>query len=444
TRYSQLKYLEEQQLWDDYFANGNTYRDQILESAKKVISATDNKSPLRVKARLLLWQFYSDQQGTFGEDGLDELIEDVNAYAQSTAEAGLLKDVADKLLVSGEKPGARRIYKTYVDKLATGKISDAQLKETGDGFYKDGNLELAEEIYNIYIDRISKKMKTEELIKELFDLAGLFVYKPAGQYDMSYAEGIYARIEGLGTERSFDQESIYMRAFNLEKLGDYKKAGELYSRLIQLYPDSVHSDEAVYKIGVISAYTLADIAKAREYLERLIAKITVNPHVISGYYQLGLLAQWEGDLLKAKEYYEALLKNSGEGYAEMKTLVNQRLKEIEENRQIEYALRVFMDAMLKKENIPAETGSSELKISSFVLDKGQSAEVSTFANMPESGCNQVQLQYLWSGDLGGASPEASDANFKCSYQDPGTKEINLVIISPAGVTDSSFVMVDVN
>jgi hypothetical protein len=229
----------------------------------------------------------------------------------------------------------------------------------------------------------------------------------------------------------------------LEKLGDYKKAGELYSRLIQLYPDSAHFDEAVYKAGMIDAYALADIAKARECFEKIIAKTTSSPHAISSYYQLGLLAQWEGNVTKAKEYYEALLKSSGESYTEIRTLVNQRLKEIEENGQVEYALRVFMDAMLKKENVPAETGSSELKISSFVLKKGQSTEVSTLANMPESGCNQVQLQYLWSGDLGGAVPGTADANFKCSYQDPGTKEINMVIISPAGVADSSFAMLDV-
>ncbi|MFA5223671.1 MAG: hypothetical protein WC431_00685, partial [Candidatus Omnitrophota bacterium] len=179
-RYSQLKYLEEKQLWDDYFTNGNTYRDQILESAKKVISETDTSSPLRLKGQLLLWQFYRDQQNTFGEQGLDELTADVSAYAKATDDPALIKGIADELLSFDEKQGARVIYKLYVDKLASGKIGDPELKSVGAGFYKDGNLELAETVYDIYIERISKNLAPEKLVPELFEIASLFVYKPQG------------------------------------------------------------------------------------------------------------------------------------------------------------------------------------------------------------------------------------------------------------------------
>ncbi len=260
---------------------------------------------------------------------------------------------------------------------------------------------------------------------------------------MFYAEKIYARIEGLGQENSFNEESIYMRAFNLEKLRDYKMAGELYLKLTQLFPDTKHFDEAVYKIAMIKAYVSADIQKAREYFEKLIVKITFSPQVISSFYQLGLLAQWEGDLARAKGYYDTLLKNSGDSHAGISALAKDRLKEIEENKQLSYNLKVFLDSTLKKENSPVEMGSSELKISSFILEKKQRFEVSALANMPESGCNQVQVQYLWSGNLGGANPQATDAVFEGSYPDSGTKELNLVVVSAAGIIDCSFVMADV-
>ena len=457
TRYSQLKYLEEKQLWDDYFANGNTYRDQILENAKKVISETDTSSPLRLKGQLLLWQFYRDQQNTFGEQGLDELTADVGAYAKAADDPALIKDIADKLLASDEKPGARVIYKLYVNKLASGKISDAELKSVGAGFYKEGNLELAETVYDIYIERISKNLAPEKLVPELFEIAGLFVYKPQGSglasagqshktidlYDMPYAEKIYEKIDGLGQKNSFNEESIYLRALNLEKSRDYKKAGEFYSQLTQLYPATRHFDEAVYKNAMISVYALADIPKARENFEKLTVKTTFSPQVISSFYQLGLLAQWEGDLTKAKGYYDALLKNSGDSHNGIKTLAQDRLKEIEENKQLSYNLKTFLDSTLKKENTPIEMGSSELKVSSFILEKNQKVEVSVLANLPESGCNQVEVQYLWSGNLGGAAPIATDAVFEGAYPESGTKEINTVIVSPAGITDSSFIMVDV-
>jgi len=442
-RYAQLKYLEEKQLWDDYFANGNSYRDQILENAKKAISETDSSNCLRLKSRFLLWLLYRDQQGTFGQQGLDELMADVSAYAKTENDPILIKDTADKLLASDEKALARAIYKLYVNKLTSGQISDAQLKGVGAGFYKEGNLELAETVYDIYIERIIKDLAVEKLIPELFETASLFVYKPTGLYDMPYAEKIYAKIEGLGQKNSFGQETIYLRAFNLEKLKDYKMAGELYAQLIQLYPDTRHFDEAVYKIAMINAYVSADIQKSGEYFGKLIAKTTISPQVISSFYQLGLLAQWQGDLVKAKGYYDALLKSSEDKYVQTVSQAKDRLKEIEENKQLSYNLKTFLDSTLKNENALIEMNRSELKASSYVLEKDQAITVSAFINMPESGCNQIQLQYLWSGSLGGANPQATNENFQGSYSDTGTKEINVVVISPAGIVDCSFAMVDV-
>ena len=103
-----------------------------------------------------------------------------------------------------------------------------------------------------------------------------------------------------------------MRAFNLEKMKDYKKAGEFYLQLIQLYPDTRYSDEAAYKIAMINAYVSADIKEARNYFKKLTAKPVISPQRTSSFYQLGLLAQWEGDKVQAKDYYNALIKDSGD------------------------------------------------------------------------------------------------------------------------------------
>jgi hypothetical protein len=45
--------------------------------------------------------------------------------------------------------------------------------------------------------------------------------------------------------------------------------------------------------------------------------------------------------------------------------------------------------------------------------------------------------------LGGVNPAVTESNFQGVYSDSGTKEINVVIISPAGTADRSFIMVDV-
>lgn len=446
--YQKLKYLEEKQLWDDYFTNGNTYRDQIVENSKKVIESTGNTNPLRVKSRLLLWQFHRGQQDAFSQQALEDLMTDLRAYAKEANDPGLLKDAADELMNYEEKPAGREVYKLYVDKLVLAQTDKLQLKNIAAGFYKGQNLELAQTVYDLYIEEISKALKPDKpqefAIRELFEIASMFVYKPTGLYDMAYAEKIYAKIDALSQKDEFNQETIYLRAFNLEKLGEYKDASKFYLQLIKLYPDSKYFDEIVYKQGIINAYALANIAQARKYFDILAAKAVFSPQVISSFYQLGLLAQWEGDLEKARSFYDLLLKNAADkDFTSLTSLAKQRLSEIQENRQLEYNLKTFMDLSLKNDFVLSETGKSELKVSNYVLNKDQKFSVSSFVNMPQSGCNQVELQYLWSGDLGGAAPAAGEANFSGAYSDRGTKLINMVVILPAGALDRSFTMVDV-
>ena len=443
TRYAQLSYLEEKQSWDEYFANGNNYREQIVDGVNKVVAETSASDGLRSKSRLLIWQFHRGQQDAFYEQALVDLLADVKAYAGASKDTVLIKHIADSLLSNGEKTNARELYKLYVDKLVEEKMSDLELKNIAAGFYKEKNLELAQTVYDIYIERVAKSFPSEKFISELFEVAGLFVYKPTGLYDMAYAEKIYAKIEALGQKNVFNQEAIYLRAFNLEKMNAYADAQKFYLQLIQDYPDTKHFDEAVYKIAMVNAYALANISEAQKYFEILAAKTVFSPHVISGLYQLGLLSQWQGDLAKAGSYYDLLLKNAQGKYALVVAQARERIKETQENKPLSYNLKMFLDLSLKNESTLTEMNKAELRLSSYILEKNQNNIVSSYVNMPQSGCNQVELQYLWSGDLGGANPGVMESNFEGAYADPGTKEINMVIISPAGTIDRSFTMVDV-
>ena len=233
-----------------------------------------------------------------------------------------------------------------------------------------------------------------------------------------------------------------MRAFNLEKMKEYKKARGQYLQLIQLYADTQHSDAATYKIAMIDAYVLADIKEARSYFEKLAAKLPITPGVISSFYQLGLLSQWEGDLVKAKDYYSALI-NSGDPQSSTVAQAKERAREIEENKPLNYNLKTFLDLSFKDTGNSLGMPQTELASDDYILKKDQKIAVSSLVSLPESGCNQVELQYLWSGNLGQAAPSASSPGFECSYSDAGTKEINMVIVSPSGIIDRAFIMVDV-
>ena len=442
-RYTQLSYLEEKQSWDEYFANGNNYREQIVDSVSKVIAQTIPSDGLRSKSRLLIWQFHRGQQDAFYEQALIDLMIDVKAYAGASKDPLLIKNIADALLLSEEKTKARELYKLYVDKLLEEKMTDLELKAIAAGFYKAKNLELAQTIYDIYIEKISKSLESDKFISELFEIASLFVYKATGLYDMAYAEKVYAFIEAQGQKDVFNQESIYLRAFNLEKMSAYIDAQKFYLQLTQIYPDTKYFQEATYKVAMINAYVLANLSEAQKYFEILAAKTVPSPHVISGFYQLGLLSQWQGDLVKASSYYDLLQKNAQDGYTAIVAQAKERIKEIQDNKSLSYNLKMFLDLSLKNESLLMEINKAQLKLESYILEKNQNNAVYALVDMPQSGCNQVELQYLWSGDLGGANPGVEMSNFQGAYADPGTKEINMVIISPAGAIDRSFTMVDV-
>jgi len=443
SRYSQLNYLEEKQLWDEYFNQGNEYRGQIVQNAAEVISKTPAGNCWRVKTELLLWQFHRGQQDAFFEQALIDLLTEVTAYAGACQDAALIKNIADVLLSSGEKLKARELYKLYVNKLVDEKTTAFELKDIAAGFYKEKNLELAQTVYDIYIEQSAKSFTPDKFIQELFEIADMFTYRPNSLHDMAYAEKIYTKIDASGQKNAFSQEQIYMRAFNLEKMKEYQKAREHYLGLVQLYADTKHFDEAVYKIAMIDAYALADIKEAKSYFEKLMIKLPVTPHVISSFYQSGLLSQWEGDLVKAKDYYNAVIKNSGDAQSSMVAQTKERIKEIQENKPLSYNLKTYLDLSLKDTSRALEISQTELASDYYILEKNQKVIVSSLVNLPESGCNQVELQYLWSGNLGPVVPDVSHPGFDSAYSDPGTKELNLVIVSPSGIIGHSFIMVDV-
>lgn len=441
--YHQLKYLEDTQKWDEYFSQGNTYRDELTQGAKNAIDATTAKDALHLYAQLVLWQFHKDQQDVFSAEALTDLTNSVLEYSKAGGDIRPIKEIADKLLSLGEKGKSRELYKIYAQRLIASDIKDDALRAIALGFYKEGNLDLAESIYDVYIDRITKS-GPQKSIALLIDIAESFAYKDKGANDMLYAEKIFKKIEELGGKEAFNQELMYLRAFNLEKVKEFVRAKDVYSDLILMFPEANQTDEAIFKVGIIYTYILRDIRQGKSYFEKLIQrKEALSPWGISGLYQLGLLSQWENDYPRAKDYYNKLISGAGDTYQEGLTLARERLKEIEQVKPIEYNLRTFLDASLKEEYSMLDMTKLDLKPNPYKAKKEEAVDISTTTYASPSGCMQIELQYLWSGDLGSKKPSLDQAAFKTTYTDTGTKVINLVVVSPTGIIDRSLDLVDI-
>jgi len=442
-RYYQLKYLEEAQNWDEYFAQGNAYRDQIVASAQKVLDATASGDAPHLYARLILWKFHKDQQDAFSDEAMENLMRAAAEYAQGSADIMPVKAVADELSAYAEKGKSRELYKIYVNRILSSDIRIEDLKNTAADFYEQGNSELAQFLYDAYLERISKDYPKERLIPVLTDIARKFSSPEAKAGDPLYAEKIFQRIEETGGKETFEQELIYLRAKTLEKAKLYAQAKDAYIDLVGRFTDSPHADEANFKTGIIYTYILRDAKSGKDYFEKLARQEAVTPQVISSLYQLGLLKQWEADNSGAGDYYQRLIDKAKGGYAQTAALAQERLKEINAAKPLDYNLQSLLDACLKEENAGLDMTKLDLKSSPPVPKKNKEVEITSVAYTAESGCTQVQIQYLWSGDLGAAQPASTQPSFSTRYDEPGTYIVGLIAVSPSGIIDRGLAIIDV-
>ncbi len=442
-RYRQLGYLEEAQKWDEYFASGNNYRQELVTYAQKAIAATTVSDATNISAKLLLWKYYRGMQDTAVKEALNDLLAAVRAYAREGKDPVVLRETADELLPANLKAEAKELYRLYVERLAASAITDDQLWAVAEDFYQAKNLDLSEEIFGVYLSRLEKAQAKEDYLNRLGALAEKFAYSDKTPYDAVYAEELYARLEREAGNKAFTEEHMYLRAYNLEKAQEFASAAQHYLLFVERHPGSARTQEAIYKIGIIYAYCLRQEKEAGEYFGKLSGQESVSPYTISALYQLGLLAQYRQDYEQAEQYYTLLLLKAQDGYSDSVNRAKIRIKEIDESRSLEYNLRVFLDAALAPENANLTMANVGLRAQPYRPNMNDAVNIEATSFGTESGCMPAELQYLWSGNLGSTTPTQAAASFDTTYKNNGTKEINLVVTSAVGIVDYRIDMVDV-
>ena len=443
SRFYQLKYLEDIQDWNEYFSEGDQYRAELEKGLLAAIKDSTPNSAVYLSEQLLFYRFHKEKQDGLAQEALKNLLNSATEYSKQASDSNLLKDVADQLLTYGEKTESRKIYYLYVEKLAGSSMKSEQLGNIALEFYNKGNLELAQVVYDAYIKQIENSLTKEEFIPLLINIAKNFTYKDEGQSDPAYAEKIFQEVERKGAENVFDQDLIYLRAFNLEKMLCFKEARDVYLILLKQNQATKYADEAEFKIAVFDTYMLGNPEEGKKYFEGLAKKEKVSPQVISGLYQLGLLGQWKEDFTNALNYYNKLIALAKSDFPDISSLTQERIEEINNKTPLEYNLKTFLDVALKTETSVDQTEKVNLQCKPYKSKKDSEVNVNSNTTVPESGCTQVELQYLWSGDLGISVPSGSQASFSTKYQSPGTKLVNVVVVNPSGITDYGLDLVDV-
>jgi tetratricopeptide (TPR) repeat protein len=442
-RYEQLKYLEQSQQWEEYFNSGNAYREEALKAVRESVKHTDSKSIINVYARLLFWRLHQELQDDLGDAALADLLSSLFSYARDTKDPLPIKDVADQLMAAGQRPKAKELYRLYVDRLVAADMKEAELKAIADSFYQQKNAELSQAVYDIYIKKISAYPK-EKAIPELIEIARRYSVDSLQIKDPLYAEGVFRKIEQKSGRAGLGEELTQLRALNLEKAKDYVKAREIYLGLLKDYPGASFSQEVTFKLGLLETYIFRNPDTGRAYFLRLAQDDKDSPDKPAAVYQLGLLEQWENKSAEARNYYQKAISLAEKTNAEILALARLRLKELDESKPLEYNLKTFLDVSLKEEYKALVVKNLELTAQPPLAKPNEEITISAGIYKADTGCLQVDYQYLWSGDTGTTLPAAAEgSSFKTSYLSSGSKQINLVVVSSSGIIDRSLELVDI-
>lgn len=442
--FQELRYLEEHKMWEEFFDNREPYTAQILSRIEKIENLQPLVNPLLLKSKIMEWELVKDnpQQSYIV---LEELYALSKEYAAAAQNGQVVKDIAEELNRQKETTYSRKLYALYIDALAKNDSAIEELKHTALDFLKEKRIDLAVSLYDTYLDKLTKS--THEpgyVIQEMLASAELFAHTGWKEgLDPFYAENIYKRIESKFSRQAFDAMSQYGRAYNLERTRDYEASVEQYKILISDFPEFSPQAPVYFRMGIINVYALNRIEEAQKLFLAVVEKFPSSPEYFNSLYQLGLLAQWQNEPQKAKEYYATLIAKAQE--IELKgdaiTSAQQRIEEIDSGSAMEYASKLFLDATLQ------EKQDAHLQLV-LLADKtkahcGDNVKFSVQSFTTNTGCLQESYSYVWSGQLGTNNAPSNSSEIETGFPEAGTNNIQVVLVDPAGIAGAAFEIVDV-
>jgi TolA-binding protein len=446
-RSSQLRFLEDGKMWEELFEKKDSYVSSIEADLAKANKLVTSKDGLSLNLKFLEWQLKKDNEKE-SINILEDLFNLASVYSKAQGDAAVIKNIADLLSKEKETNYAKKLYYVYVSKIAQSDIGLDELKNIADGFLSEDRINLAASLFDAYLDKVINSQTDKSIAAlEMLKIAEKFAHSGwKDGPDPFYAEKIYEKIDSLNQKGAFSEQEQYRRAYNLEKSKEYKSCLAEYLKLINDFPNYGDNDRIYFRIGVITAYISNEPDKAREYFLKVVNNYPSSVDYLNSLYHLGLLSHWQNDLEKAKECYGKILDKTKdiEVKPEIAVLANERKKEIEEAREIQYNLRVFLKSALTDKNIQ-EKAPVHLELyarsAKDYIDMPVRFEANSYSL--DTGCLQQNFTYLWSGQLGNNQNPLNEYEFETNYDDLGTKVVNVVLVGPSGIVSGTTEMADI-
>ncbi|MFH0876764.1 MAG: tetratricopeptide repeat protein [Candidatus Omnitrophota bacterium] len=439
-RHEGILYWQASKNWEGIYDQAPAYRRDISENLDKAEKFTKNNALLLCRIRYLRWRNISGEGPENASELFNDVVQTAGSLSASPDVLATIKAMADDMSTLEDKNPARRLYEIYVEKLTASDLPAEELKAKAEEFLSAGNVYLAKALFEHYVGQFSQDAQAQG--KELVAVADRFVHTGWKEgADPFYAESLYVKAHGLAADAAFDSASQYRRSYNLERLKEYERAIEEYQKLLQIYPDYEPKQKIIFRLGVLTTLGCRDVAQGVDYFTKTKDEFPNDLLALSSLYQLGLLSQWNKDNTKAKEYYTALLKAAeAQGLdmekEELVLLAQTRLKEIDEIKEMRYALKLFLDGA-------AGGIAVDLTVRPAKQDPKQSVNFVVTTSNPQTGCMTPDFAYEWSGEVGGLENIPNSPELPTSFASKGIKVTQVAVVGPDGPQGVAFEMTEV-
>ena len=447
SRLQQIGYWQKMKNWEGVYDKSVAFRKDIDQNLSKAVSLTQDDPELLLGIKYLKWQNMREEDPDNAAGAFDDMVTTARDTAKSGPAIEKIKTIADELSTLEDKNLSARLYEVYVEKLSASNLSDQEIKERGERFLKEGHVYLAKSVFGTYLDRLSGKNELQA--REMVAIADKFAYNGGEEgLDPMFAETMYKKAFDLAGAAAFNKDSQYLRAFNLERMKDSEGSVNEYKNLLTAYPDYPSKQEVYFRIGVLAAYAQKNIALAEEYFTKIRDEFPKDPLMLSSLYQLGLLSQWKKDFDKAKGFYNALIegaKTQGMDLEknEIVSLAKERLKEIEEQKEIAYGLRLFLEGTFKEKEGPSFM-NVDLTGRPAKEAAGKPVKFVATTSNPQTGCMTPNYSYEWSGEVGNVVNIPNSPELVTDYASASIKVVSVAVVGTGGPEGVGFDMVQVN
>ena len=449
-RNAQLDSWKKIKNWEGVYDKGpeiKTAMEKDLAQAEKFVAG---RPDMALRIAFLRWLIASQDDPEAAAGLFDGLVSKAKSVPAQPDTMALIKEMADSLSSYEDKNLSRRLYEIYASALKASGPGPEQLKKAGQDFVQQKNIYLAKTLFEGYLEQFAGD--PEVLAKETVLIADKFAHQGYEEaLDPVYAESLYQKAFDLAGQKAFTAPSQYSRAFNLERMKDFEAALKEYGKVLSDYPDFSAPAEVEFRASVLRAYAIKDIKGASSSFEHIKTAYPAGRLALASLYQLGLLSQWEAKNDAAKAYYEELAASAQSQGADMEKdelvlLSRERLQEIEENKPMKYALRLFFEGIFGRAE-DAETQGMSLNVD--LTGRPAKAPVNddivftvTTSN-PVTGCMMPAYSYEWSGETGAAANIPNSATLTTSYGAQGIKVTHVAVVGNNGLEGVAFEMVQI-